>query len=404
MQTEMRQTYLAHPDFQFDEQPLKPDGDALAAFAAAFEQLRSSPHRLSRRSFAAQRSAATSAFERVFADLKAQVTDHYERRFLEELQSECGRLIGTEITTYRRRGKRGTAANRPLPSSTDPATLAEDRYCLGRLPAATVERVLDIAAADIAEFRRRAREGQVSREDLSRNRGTDIQKIMHVLNRDFRRLGVNKALGAYMGTPMWVTGVAVELSTSRAQWWKNEFEGVSRAPRTEYAHIDEGIGRPKAIVYLTEVGRDDGPTSCYPGVYEGLKLNPLQEIIGRVISNVGASADSPLHDLYQRSYHQALSSDLIRRHFMLLPPELRFNSHMGWDVLPDSRLEESLTRAERVVSGDRGTFIAFDGGRLLHRGAMVRTGERISLQVVFSAFYVPRTVPRLVKRLQAGLR
>jgi hypothetical protein len=169
-----------------------------------------------------------------------------------------------------------------------------------------------------------------------------------------------------------------------ATWWKNAIQGIERPPKTLYAHLDEGISFPKSIVYLTDVTESNGPTGCYPGAYEAIHLNPLQEMIGRVLGTVGNRADSPLKDYYAKQYHQSMNSERFRRHFMRLPEPLRFNSHMGWDVAPGSELEANLTDCEHRMTGPAGTFIVFDGARLLHRGGLVQQGERVALQVIFS--------------------
>jgi hypothetical protein len=82
------------------------------------------------------------------------------------------------------------------------------------------------------------------------------------------------------------------------------------------------------------------------------------------------------------SFRAGQRADRARRHFMRLPPELRFNSHFGWDVLPGGALEASLVEAERVMLGPPGTFTIFDGAHLLHRGGMVQQQPRIALQAV----------------------
>ncbi|MCU1281524.1 MAG: methyltransferase, FkbM family domain protein, partial [bacterium] len=152
-----------------------------------------------------------------------------------------------------------------------------------------------------------------------------------------------------------------------------------------YAHTDEGLDYPKSILYLTDVGDSNGPMAVYPHCEERLRLNPLQKLVGRVVGSVGARRESSLFTLYNRSEaHQGFSSEAFRRHFSKLPRELKYNSHFGWDVVPDSALEESLVRAEVPIRGPAGTFAVFDGARLLHRGGMVAEGERIALQVIFS--------------------
>jgi hypothetical protein len=166
-----------------------------------------------------------------------------------------------------------------------------------------------------------------------------------------------------------------------------------------YAHLDESVDAPKSIVYLSKVEQTNGPTSCYPGVLDALGLGSLQDMVGRVIANVGNAADSPLRAYYAKQYHQSMSSEAFRRHFMRLPAAIRFNSHLGWDVLPDSAAERVLSGAERTMLGEPGTFIVFDGARLFHRGGLVMTGERVVLQVVFSATNPIRRLTRRIKDL-----
>lgn len=196
-----------------------------------------------------------------------------------------------------------------------------------------------------------------------------------------------------------MVGLALELSVPLATWWKNAIPGLARAPKTLYTHLDESISYPKSIVYLSDVTAQNGPTGCNPGAYEAMQLNPLQEAIGRIVGTVGTQADSPLKDYYAKQYHQSVNSENFRQHFMRLPQCLRFNSHMGWDVLPDSELESQLVGRELKMIGPAGTFIAFDGARLLHRGGLVEQGERVALQVIFSDLTYAQLAANKVKRI-----
>ncbi len=86
---------------------------------------------------------------------------------------------------------------------------------------------------------------------------------------------------------------------------------------------------------------------------------------------------------------------------MRLPECLRFNSHMGWDVAPGSDLELNLAANELKMTGPAGTFIVFDGARLLHRGGLMQEGERLALQVIFSDLtFTDRAVGK-IKRILA---
>jgi len=174
----------------------------------------------------------------------------------------------------------------------------------------------------------------------------------------------------------------LELSYEGSTWWKDAI-GNERPPKTMYAHLDESVFAPKSIVYLSDVKSENGPTTLFPAAYQEMGNNPLQDIIGRVVGRVGNKDGTRLSELYRKSYHQSAGSPDFRRHFMMLPESLRFNSHLGWEVLPGSELEKSLAEREIEMLGPAGTFIVFDGSNLLHRGGLIQQGERIVLQVVF---------------------
>lgn len=236
----------------------------------------------------------------------------------------------------------------------------------------------------ITEFRQIARKGEVSREALSINTGPVIHKLVRLLNHEFERKGVNQSVSLYMGQEMWVGGLALELSLPEATWWRNTYPDLAHHPQTLYFHTDESRAYPKSIVYLTDVSDNSGPTGVVEQALEDILLNPLQLLVGRVIGKVGRSPDSPLLQQYQHIYHQAFGCSLFRKDFMLLPPNMRWNSHFGWDILPGSDIEHELIERESKVLGKAGTFLVFDGANLLHRGGMVKTGERIALQVIFT--------------------
>lgn len=54
---------------------------------------------------------------------------------------------------------------------------------------------------------------------------------------------------------------------------------------------------------------------------------------------------------------------------------------LGMGCVPRQYAGAALAGAEQQMVGAPGTFIVFDGARLLHRGGMVQAGERVALQV-----------------------
>jgi hypothetical protein len=390
-------SYSQHPEFQFEQQEFQLERSALAAFNDAYDLARTCGGRLSARQFDWCVQKCNRELTTAFDQLKGQTTDSNEACFLQELRGECERLVNQELRYFRRRTvTRGVSLNGSR-ARADALNLLRSRHFLGKLPAEAVREILDVGAAALTRFRETARRGGLRRDELSLYQGPVVRAILHILNREFRKQGALDALGAYTGERMWAGGASLELSVPQATWWANSFAGLPRSPKTLYAHIDETIASPKAIVYLSDVDRMNGPTSYFAGAYESLSLNPLQELVGRVVGNVGNAADSPLRAYYAKQYHQSMTSERFRRHFMKLPADMRFNSHFGWEILPESAAENSLCAREQFMVGEGGTYIVFDGARLLHRGGMLERGERIALQVVFSK-------TNLIRRMVRGMR
>jgi hypothetical protein len=391
--------YAQHPDFQFDQEPLGLDATLLAAFCDAYALVRAYGSRLDSRQFQISKFDCIEKLSSVFQELSAQTSDTNETLFLRELCGQSKRLLLQELEHLHAKPLVGSISFTEPMSRAAAIGLCKDRFYFGALSQGAVQEILAIGARDLAAFRRSAIEGRTTREALSVSTGPTIRRILPLLNREFRRQGILSAVSAYLGRRVTVTGTALELSVHQATWWVNSFNSLSRAPLTVYAHMDESIAYPKAIVYLSDVDPRSGPTSCYAGAYEALALNALQDIIGRVIANVGSGEDSPLRAYYAKEYHQSMSSENFRRHFMRLPPEVRFNSHFGWDVIPGSDLEKSMVAREQYMLGAAGTYIVFDGAHLLHRGGMLEHGERIALQVIFSSSSMARRAMRNLRRI-----
>lgn len=397
--TSMQSSYSKHPAFTFGVPSWKAPDELLTAFNETYIATQHIGATLSRKSRELFRQDCQRSLAAVFAALHAQCADESENHFLTELGAECGRLLNEEFDWYARPTQAGLARLDERAAMQAAVRLQLERHFFGQLRSGAVEELRQLASSDVERFRANAAAGQVKRDDLSASAGAPVRAIRSILNREFRALGVLDAVSSYTGRKIQVFGLALELSVPQATWWRNAIEGLDRPPATLYAHLDETISCPKAIVYLSDVSETNGPTGCYPGAYEAMQLNPLQELIGRVIGVVGTRPDSPLKQHYSKQYHQSMNSENFRRHFMRLPEALRFNSHLGWDVLPGSEAEVQLAKVERKMTGPAGTFIAFDGARLLHRGGLMEAGERVALQVIFSDVTLTERVVSKAKRM-----
>lgn len=395
----MESSYREHPAFGFGFPSWDVPVQKLDTFNETYVAARHFGSTLGAASRAALRQDLLQALDGVFSALQMQSADEYEKRFLLELSSACIRLLDEELAWYLRQPQAAFVDLGNERARQDAVRLQVDRHYFGSLPHAAVAELRNLSERELGRFRANAAASRLKREDLSVSTGSAVRSIRSVLNREFKALGVLDAVSAFTGRKTRVTGVALELSVPQATWWKNAISGLERPARTLYAHLDETISCPKSIVYLSDVTEQNGPTGCYPGAYEAMQLNPLQEMIGRVVGAVGTQPDSPLKHYYAKQYHQSVNSENFRRHFMRLPESLRFNSHMGWDVLPGSELENQLANSERKMTGKAGAFIAFDGARLFHRGGLMQEGERLALQVIFSDLTFTERAVGKVKRM-----
>lgn len=375
----MKQSYKDHPSFKFHCKEYNLKKFMIDEFDEIYKTIFSSERFISKKHQKNTFMELSALITKIFHEMSVQASDRYEAAFLSELNAAVVELLNHELD-----GFDSTFKNKPLNANNkimDELRLNRS-YC-GELQAWAIKKISDACLPEVEVLRNNARLGKVARSDLSINSGKTIRQIVKVLNEAFKERGILDCVSEYMGASYKVGGAALELSVPSSTWWRNTLDRAV-PPQTMYAHIDESIHHPKAIVYLSNVCLDNGPTTYYPGVYERLELNALQELIGRVICKVGESESSILYNYYDRNNSKLMGSSNFRKHFMRLPTELRFNSHFGWDVLAGSKFEESMLASEKKMIGNAGMYIVFDGGRLLHRGGLISEGERIVLQVIFS--------------------
>ena len=385
------QNYLNHPAFANLRKPMHLDPELLDAFNS---KIGNSRQRVSRANF----DDSKIILKRIFESLQLQTMDDYEVLFLRELEEEVQRYIEHE---YRFRSR----LRKSKDFSEAGKQLGENAYFYTDLSDSVRERIIKLANSEVEIFRGRAHAGLLKRSDLSTNEGPIVAEISRLLDREFRDKGIFKIVSEYVGITYSYTGLSLELSVAGSSWWKNAIDDVD-SPRTMYAHLDESIYAPKAIIYLSQVTESNGPTTSYPRVYDELQTNTLQDIIGRVVGEVGNQIDSPLNPYYAKSYHQSMGSKNFRKHFMLLPNSIKFNSHFGWDLLAGSPLEEATHSREVPMLGDPGKYVVFDGSRLLHRGGLIEQGERVVLQVVFwpKRSFISETRRRFSQPIKSRLR
>lgn len=369
MKQAVLENYQNHPKFRFEEVPLRIANNLLQDFSRAYGLAR---QELSKTNF----QTAMRILDKIFLDLRSQTNDELLLEFLHELKIELEQLMKGDFP-FREKVK---------PSGDSMAGWSEQlrvsNHFFGAISKSAVEEILAVGAESLNKFRENARNGKLKRTDLSVDSGPVVAKISKIVDREFKDQGIFDEVSRFVGIDYRFTGCSLELSYEGSTWWRDAM-GNESPPKTMYAHLDESIFAPKSIVYLSEVSSKNGPTTLYPAAYQEMDNNPLQDLVGRVIGKVGNRPGSRLAEHYNKFYHQSAGSPEFRRHFMMLPEQMRFNSHLGWDVMPGSKLESALVEREVEMLGPAGTYIVFDGSNLLHRGGLIEEGERVVLQVVF---------------------
>jgi hypothetical protein len=308
----------------------------------------------------------------IFSDLIKQTQDKNFIFFLNELAKKIDKYI-EDLTEHALSLDESLKKNK--------SKLLENGYYFNKLNEKLIDEILHQSKEHLKRFRENIKNNKTSRDDLSVNTGSDIKIITKKINSEFKKLGILKDVSNYMKKNYEVTGVALEMSTPNSTWWKKK-EIKKKIPKTLYAHLDESPIYPKSICYLSNVSEDNGPTSFYPKIYKSLKLNFLQDIVGRVIDTVGRKGSLLFH-VYNQNVEQKLECDVFKSHLSKLPNELKFYSHFGWYVEPDSDIENQMINDEIKLTGTKGTFVVFDGAKVIHRGGLLKKGERIVLQIVF---------------------
>jgi hypothetical protein len=273
--------------------------------------------------------------------------------------------------------------------------LERDGIHICRLDQKTHEKLLEICAPHMAQLR-----------ELAKSRPND--RIVHnfelygevgsQLLGFFRRQGILEGLAGYVGSNVNFAGFSLEYSYARQKWWRGVYSdlGVPDS-KTTYMHYDQGCRDPKAIVALSDVTEENGPTGFVRGSHKKRRSRFLHFMITAMDScfqrddSFGAG---------ETNYRPRFAREQYRREMLLLPRALQGSSHFGDDVVDGTQLSKDLLENEVLMTKDVGNCIVFDGNFGVHRGGLVRGGERFVFQVIFDIHDPLSLTTRLKQRLR----
>jgi len=230
---------------------------------------------------------------------------------------------------------------------------------------------LYITQLDISDFDYSAIiEQQLKRPDWQPEPGTydrgtflgdiDIEKI----NRLFTNAGILDAVSAYSAKIRKVTNAYLHISTPTDYNYKQFMSDATLEPKWINTHIDPKEDVMKAIIYLEDVGEDNGGFG-YVSKSNRFVYDELQNIFGRAIST-GNYCRTPE----------------MRKSIFSLPQQLRVSFNFGRCVLDDSTLAQDLDQNFIRVTSNMGNVMVFDAGAGIHQGGKCETGRRIAIQVL----------------------
>jgi hypothetical protein len=228
---------------------------------------------------------------------------------------------------------------------------------------------------------------QLGRQPLERSvqavEGRAHTLLARAIESAMQRAGVFDVLSEFKKNKMGIMGTGLEYSRAGQVWYRGLYSdfGLPDSP-FKYLHVDEADHLPKAMIYATSVSEETGPTHVVP------ESNCWDR--SEFLFTMHKGLDRITMDRYGKHYlgprYRLISRDSdLRRVFMSLPKAFQGSSHMGDDILPGSEWAKELASREiKFVSENRQKSMVFNGCRVLHRGSVVQSGERLALQVIFS--------------------
>jgi hypothetical protein len=168
---------------------------------------------------------------------------------------------------------------------------------------------------------------------------------------------------AYAREPLKLTGIAVQVNTEATTTRKYKSIDADGLPkkRTQYLHIDSsGWPHTKVLIYLNDVGLDEGPFRYIDGSHRG--VGDFELAVRK--TNDKLRIKPPL--------------------FMALPEEFRLLADFGDHIDPESDEAKAFLAREIAAYDDKKSDLVLFDYHGVHRGGFVRKGARSILQVNFA--------------------
>lgn len=204
-----------------------------------------------------------------------------------------------------------------------------------------------------------------------------------LVRRFVRENGVEEGISAYSGYPLELSGYALTYSHPDETWFKICYADLGlAAPQTVQMHFDEENTSAKSMLYLNEIGEDNGAFSYVPR--SAARVSSRSRLSFMKYLDFAHADFAASRGVGGGTYNRAVfHSPSLRPYFAKLPRELQGSSGMGDDILDGSPLSQALLANEHKITSKQGDLALFAGGETLHRGGIASKGERWALQMLY---------------------
>ena len=194
--------------------------------------------------------------------------------------------------------------------------------------------------------------------DLSGNYKIKINKIL----KENKVIDICNAY--YSRTNMKVTHARLNLCKPTDNSWKQFLYDCKKITQHTNLHMDPLEGVLKIMINISEVKNYNGPTAFLPKSNRYI-YDPLQSLFARSIA-IGNYCHNPIS----------------RRAVFRLPSFLRVTTNFGRLIKDNSNEAKYLSKNLKYLTEEKGNCLLFDPGATIHNGGVVKSGSRISIQVV----------------------
>jgi hypothetical protein len=243
-------------------------------------------------------------------------------------------------------------------------TLQRDGVSILKIPADLKARLVEATKAEVDAIEEKLAnfEGKPKFRDMNvalpRDQWGHVYKLVQKI---FDKLQVLEVGGAYVKRPLRIKRLYVQLNNAtetRQRYGVIDENGIPER-KSDYWHIDSDIWPNfKSLIYLNDVGIDEGPMRYIPGTHRD--LDAFETVVRKTNDSLKLSTAQ----------------------FLGLPDPLRMHALFGPYMKGDEPEVQALLEREVACCGNGGDVVLFDNNGV-HRGGFVRKGSRRIMQVLF---------------------